>query len=121
MHTTTMRVYLLRCGCASSTSSLAPVVPSNLLQIGMRQLWALESDRAASRPVVDTWLQGSRVTTPSSSEKGIPRFPNELKSNLRTAALLASLYWITQESAWLYPGTTGVSPLPGRSTSSRGH
>ncbi|KAF8184062.1 hypothetical protein K438DRAFT_1124072 [Mycena galopus ATCC 62051] len=59
-----------------------------------------------------------KLPIPTVSEKGsngiwaTVRRDAEL-ANLRTAVLLGALYWVTQASGYLYPGSAGFDAVPG--------
>ncbi|KAF8169732.1 hypothetical protein K438DRAFT_226378 [Mycena galopus ATCC 62051] len=59
-----------------------------------------------------------KLPIPTVSEKGndgiwaTVRRDAEL-ANLRTAVLLGALYWVTQASGYLCPGSAGFDPVPG--------
>lgn len=46
----------------------------------------------------------------SAKFESLPAYKEARRSDVDTAALFASLYWITQVSAFLYPGSLGLDP-----------
>ncbi|KAI0744098.1 hypothetical protein C8Q80DRAFT_1184964 [Daedaleopsis nitida] len=74
------------------------------LLLGFTALWYLYASSTATAPAHAKTLSAEAKATRKAAAK----------ANLRTAVLLDSLYWITQASAYFYPGVTAFDVLPGK-------